>query len=100
MSKEDKKKRIGRHVDKFIMGAIIGGAIGSVIGMVAAPQEGKKTRKIIKEKGRDLLKKRTLKGEGKQIFSFIKTKVKKIQENREMARMTDEEDAQKIPHEE
>lgn len=35
------------------MGAIIGTAIGSVIGMSVAPDEGKKTRKILKKgKGR------------------------------------------------
>lgn len=44
-------------IDKIIMGAIIGGAIGSVIGVTLAPKSGKETRKMLKEKGKDVFKK-------------------------------------------
>lgn len=44
-------------IDKLIMGAIIGGAIGSVIGVTLAPKSGKETRKMLKEKGKDVYKK-------------------------------------------
>lgn len=63
------------------MGAIIGGAIGSVLGVAFAPRKGKDTRKIIKEKGKELYEKHgpvikdlaeKAKEESKGIFDFVK----------------------------
>ncbi|MEK7545371.1 MAG: YtxH domain-containing protein [Patescibacteria group bacterium] len=74
----EKKKSI---VDKLVMGAIIGGAIGSVLGVAFAPRKGRDTRKIIKEKGKELYEKHgsvvkdlaeKAKEESKGIFNFIK----------------------------
>ena len=52
MSDDTKKDK--STVDKIVMGAIIGTAIGSAIGMAAAPQKGKDTRDLLKEKTKDL----------------------------------------------
>lgn len=49
-----KKGKLRWALDKLVMGAIIGGAIGSVLGMAFAPRKGKETRKILKEKGKEL----------------------------------------------
>jgi len=52
---ENKKEHLGQKVDKLVVGAIIGGAIGSVLGLTLAPKEGKKTRKAIAEKSKELI---------------------------------------------
>lgn len=59
MENEDKKNGngAGKKLDRLIMGVILGGAIGSVLGLTLAPREGKETRKIIKEKGQELIEK-------------------------------------------
>lgn len=49
--------KITKAVDKLVMGIIVGGAVGSVLGMMFAPKTGKQTRKIIKERGMELLEK-------------------------------------------
>jgi len=53
----EENKKIGRSVDRLIMGVILGGAIGSVLGLTLAPKKGKETRAIIKQKGQDILEK-------------------------------------------
>ncbi len=50
----DKKNK--STIDKLIMGAVIGAAVGSVIGAAVAPEEGKKTRKSLFQKFKDLAK--------------------------------------------
>lgn len=78
---QPKKKKLGWALDKLVMGVIIGGAIGSVLGMVFAPQKGKETRKILKEKGKEIYDKhegeikdftKKAKKESKNIFESIK----------------------------
>ncbi|MBI5413227.1 YtxH domain-containing protein [Candidatus Peregrinibacteria bacterium] len=53
----DNEKQSGGHLDKIVMGVILGGAIGSVLGLTLAPRKGKETRKMIKEKGGEILNK-------------------------------------------
>ena len=53
----DEDKKIGKKLDRLIMGIILGGAIGSVLGLTFAPKKGKETREILKQKGQDLLEK-------------------------------------------
>lgn len=53
----EEPKKIGRHLDRLVMGIILGGAIGSVLGLTLAPKKGKETRAIIKQKGQDILEK-------------------------------------------
>lgn len=53
----DNEHKVGRTLDKLAMGIIIGGAIGSVLGLLFAPKKGKDTRKMLKEKGEELLEK-------------------------------------------
>ena len=55
MGEDDKK--IGKKLDKLVMGIILGGAIGSVLGLTLAPRKGKETRAILKQKGQKLLEK-------------------------------------------
>jgi gas vesicle protein len=103
MSKKDDGK-IGKKVDRFVMGAILGSAIGSVLGMALAPKKGKDTREIIKEKSKGIIKKgKDLSKKPKdQLFDIVKSKVEEFKDQREMSRMTevDEEETRKIPHEE
>ena len=79
---EGKKSSV---VDKLVLGAIIGGAIGSILGVSFAPRKGKDTRKIFKEKGKELYEKHggtvkeiaeqvvdKAKEESKGIFDYIK----------------------------
>ena len=70
MSDDEKKK--GSAIDKVVMGMIIGGAIGSVLGLSFAPKKGEETRKIIKEKGKEILQKGIEKG--KEIKAMIDEK--------------------------
>jgi len=37
----------------FLAGAVLGGAIGAAVALLFAPQSGKETRKMIKEKAKD-----------------------------------------------
>lgn len=60
---EENDKKIGKKLDRLIMGVILGGAIGSVLGLAFAPRKGKETREIIKEKSKALLEK------GKEVSS-------------------------------
>lgn len=53
MNNTPKKSNTG----KIIAGLVIGGALGSLLGLVLAPHEGKKTRKLLKEKASDALEK-------------------------------------------
>ena len=110
MAKKDDEGQIGKKVDKFVMGALIGGAIGSVLGMTFAPKKGKETREVLKDKGKDLIQKGKEKvggikekgviEEGKHVFNLVKKKIDKIKDERELSRMVDCEESQKIPHEE
>lgn len=104
---KNKKKGVGKALDKIFMGAIIGGAIGSVLGMSLAPKKGKDTRKLIKEKTQDAIQKaetiikqekpaiekeiknlaETARQRGGKIFNFLSQSDKT------------EEEARKIPHE-
>lgn len=53
-------KKITKKFDNLVTGVIIGGAIGSVLGLTLAPRKGSETRKIIKDKGEELI------GKGKE----------------------------------
>ncbi len=67
-------KKITRRIDRLIMGIILGGAIGSVLGLTFAPRKGEETRKILKEKGQELLEK------GKEVSEgFIRDHREKIE---------------------
>lgn len=55
MGEDDKK--IGKKLDRLVMGVILGGAIGSVLGLTLAPRKGKETREIIKKKGQEFFEK-------------------------------------------
>ena len=93
-SPEKKKGKLRFSIDKLVMGAIIGGAIGSVLGMALAPRKGKETRKILKEKGKELAE--NAKRESRNLYDSIKEKItpgEEIQEKNEDA-------ATKIPREE
>ena len=57
MADENDNQKIGKKLDRLIMGVILGGAVGSVLGLTLAPRKGKETRQIIKEKSQDLLEK-------------------------------------------
>lgn len=48
---DDKKKST---LDKIVMGALIGTAIGSAVSLTLAPQKGKETRDMVKEKAKDV----------------------------------------------
>lgn len=84
----DEDKKIGKQIDKLIMGIILGGAIGSVLGLTFAPRKGKETREILKQKGQEFIRdhKETIqsakyqirKGTGffRWLFGKIKTKGK------------------------
>ncbi len=49
-----KKKKVGKGVFKLLTGVVVGGAIGSILGLTLAPQDGKKTRKAIRDKSLDM----------------------------------------------
>lgn len=57
MEEQQKNNKIGRKLDRLIIGVILGGAIGSVLGLTLAPKKGKETREIIKQKGKELIEK-------------------------------------------
>lgn len=65
----DNEKQSGGNLDKIVMGVILGGAIGSVLGLTLAPRKGKDTRKIIKEKGGEMLTK------GKEVIGDAAQKI-------------------------
>ena len=99
MEEPKKKGKVRSTVDKLVMGAIIGGAIGSVLGMVFAPRKGKETRKIIKDKGRELYEKHeedikklkeAAKNESKSIWSSIKNTFNQNDESEKQASKEDE----------
>jgi len=48
-------KKNGKYIDKLVMGAILGGAIGSVVGLSLAPKKGEETRKIVKDKAKEII---------------------------------------------
>lgn len=62
MGEDDKK--IGKKIDRLVMGIILGGAIGSVLGLTLAPRKGKETREIIKKKGQKFVRDHREKFEG------------------------------------
>lgn len=41
-------------LDKIVMGALIGTAIGSAVSLTLAPQKGKETRDLVKEKAKNV----------------------------------------------
>lgn len=43
-------------VGKLLAGILIGGAIGSILGLALSPNDGKKNRKLIKEKAEEAAK--------------------------------------------
>lgn len=67
------KKKKGR-LDRWVMGILVGSAIGSVIGMALAPKSGKETRKIIKDKSKEIYKK------GQDLSEKIKKPVQEYQQ--------------------
>lgn len=67
-AEQDQKKKKGR-VEKLVMGAIVGAAVGSVIGMSIAPKKGKETRKLIEDKGKEVIEK------GKKIIEETKSEI-------------------------
>ncbi len=54
---EEKNKKITKRFDNLLTGVIIGGAVGSVLGLTLAPRKGSETRKIIKDKGMEVIEK-------------------------------------------
>ena len=52
----EEHKKIGKKLDKLVMGIILGGAIGSVVGLTLAPRKGKETRAMMKQKGEEFIK--------------------------------------------
>ena len=46
---------MSNQVEGFIKGIILGGALGSAIGILYAPQSGRRTRRKIDRKAKDLL---------------------------------------------
>lgn len=48
------KKRVSKGVFKVLTGVVVGGAIGSILGLTLAPEKGKKTRQIIRDKSMKL----------------------------------------------
>lgn len=102
-NEQDKAKKTST-VDKVVMGAIIGTAIGSAIGAVAAPQEGKETRKLVKEKSKEAL---SLTKEAakltKETGQGMLTLAKKLWQRRKEKKLPSQspgfDEMQKIPHE-
>lgn len=52
----ENNKKLGKQIDRLVMGIILGGAIGSVIGLTFAPRKGKETREIIKKKSEEFVR--------------------------------------------
>ncbi len=50
-------KKITKKFENLVTGVIIGGAIGSVLGLTLAPRKGSETRKMITDKGEELINK-------------------------------------------
>ncbi len=70
---DDKKKSA---LDKIVMGALIGTAIGSAMSLTLAPQKGKETRDMIKEKGKDMGN--VAKETGTGIFRLFKVLLRRL----------------------
>lgn len=67
----EEPQKIGKKLDKLVMGIILGGAIGSVLGLTLAPRKGKEMRKLIKEKGQEFVR------DHKEVIKSAKYQIKK-----------------------
>lgn len=76
MGKEEGKTKIGKTIDRIVMGLIIGGAIGSVLGLTLAPKPGKETRKYLSKKGEEIFKKG--KESGEKLIETHRDQIKEI----------------------
>lgn len=59
----------------FLAGAVIGGVVGAVAALLFAPQSGKETRKMIKDKAKDFS------GDVKEFKDGLEPKFKEAKEN-------------------
>lgn len=93
----DDDRKIGKQLDKLIMGIILGGAIGSVLGLTMAPRKGEETREMIKQKTKDFVRdhKETIEGAKYQLkkgHGFLRWLFKKNKTDSKMPKAYIEED--------
>lgn len=90
-------KKLGKQIDRLVMGIILGGAIGSVIGLTFAPRKGKETREIIKKKGEEFVRdhRETIEGAKYQLKKgggFLRWFLRRKMDNEPMPKKTIDEE--------